>query len=158
MVWMVGNSRPYRADSPPLCDSRLARAGGGALSAPARKVSSQARSALTARVGSRVRRAHPLVRHQQIVHTLEAPPELIGRYIGQCSPQRGVVAAGERRVGEEHRVVFPPLGIGDGALRPALRRLAAGGDGGAARRWALIGLVLTVLAIGMMTRALYAGT
>ncbi len=55
-------------------------------------------------------------------------------------------------------MVFPPLGIGDGALRPALRRLAAGGDGGAARRWALIGLVLTVLAIGMMTRALYAGT
>ena len=50
------------------------------------------------------------------------------------------------------------LGIGDGALRPALRRLAAGGDGAAARRWALAGFALTVLAIGMMTRALYASS
>ena len=48
------------------------------------------------------------------------------------------------------------LGIGDGALRPALRRLAAGGDGRAARRFAIIGLALTVLAVGLMTRALYA--
>jgi putative copper export protein len=51
------------------------------------------------------------------------------------------------------------LGIGDGALRPALRRLAAGQeDGGTARRWALTGFALTVLAIGMMTRAYYAGS
>ncbi|MDP9373266.1 MAG: hypothetical protein M3Q65_12600 [Chloroflexota bacterium] len=50
------------------------------------------------------------------------------------------------------------LGIGDGALRPALRRLTAGGDAAGARRWAIVGLALTVLAIGMMTRALYAGT
>ena len=50
------------------------------------------------------------------------------------------------------------LGIGDGVLRPALRRLAAGEDGGTARRWALIGFALTVLAIGMMTRAYYAGS
>ena len=48
------------------------------------------------------------------------------------------------------------LGIGDGALRPALRRLAAGEDGRAARRYALIGLALTALAVGLMTRALYA--
>lgn len=48
------------------------------------------------------------------------------------------------------------LGIGDGALRPALERLGAGGDGRAARRFALIGLVLTVLALGLMTRAIYA--
>ncbi len=45
------------------------------------------------------------------------------------------------------------FGIGDGALRPALARLAAGGDGRAARRWSLIGLALTVLTIGMMTGA-----
>ncbi|GAB4193273.1 MAG: hypothetical protein OHK0022_08030 [Roseiflexaceae bacterium] len=50
------------------------------------------------------------------------------------------------------------LGIGDGALRPAIRRLAAGGDGRAAQRYAMAGLVLTVLAIGLMTRALYAGS
>lgn len=48
------------------------------------------------------------------------------------------------------------LGIGDGALRPAINRLAAGGNGHAARRWAYIGLGLTVLAVGMMTRAVYA--
>jgi hypothetical protein len=50
------------------------------------------------------------------------------------------------------------LGIGDGALRPALRRLAAGGDGAPARRWAIAGFALTALAIGMMTRAVYATT
>ncbi len=49
------------------------------------------------------------------------------------------------------------FGIGDGALRPALVRLAAGGDGRAARRWSLAGLALTVLAIGMMTGATYVG-
>jgi putative copper export protein len=48
------------------------------------------------------------------------------------------------------------LGIGDAGLRPALRQLAATGDGRAARRFALAGLVLTILAIGFMTRALYA--
>lgn len=50
------------------------------------------------------------------------------------------------------------MGIGDGALRPALRRLALGGDPAPARRWALIGLVLTILALGLMTRTYYAGT
>ncbi len=53
---------------------------------------------------------------------------------------------------------FALMGLGDGALRPALRQLAATGDGRAARRCALIGLVLTVLAIGLMTRTLYAGS
>ncbi len=48
------------------------------------------------------------------------------------------------------------LGIGDGALRPALHRISATGDAGPARRYALIGFGLTVLAIGLMTRALYA--
>ncbi len=50
------------------------------------------------------------------------------------------------------------LGIGDGALRPALRRLATGEDGGGARRWAFVGFALTILTVGMMTRALYAAT
>ncbi|MCE7989729.1 MAG: hypothetical protein DYG89_51950 [Caldilinea sp. CFX5] len=50
------------------------------------------------------------------------------------------------------------LGIGDGALRPALRHLAATGDGGRARRYAWVGFGLTILAIGLMTRALYAVT
>lgn len=50
------------------------------------------------------------------------------------------------------------LGIGDGALRPALKRLAAGRGGRDARRWTYIGLALTVAAIGMMTRAIYART
>lgn len=50
------------------------------------------------------------------------------------------------------------LGVGDGALRPALRRLAATGDGAAAQRYAVVGFGLTVLAIGVMTRALYAGS
>jgi len=49
------------------------------------------------------------------------------------------------------------FGVGDGALRPALVRLAAGGDGRAARRWSLVGLALTVLAIGMMTGATSVG-
>jgi hypothetical protein len=50
------------------------------------------------------------------------------------------------------------LGVGDGALRPALRHLSATGDGAAAQRYAVVGLALTVLAIGVMTRALYAGS
>jgi uncharacterized membrane protein len=50
------------------------------------------------------------------------------------------------------------LGIGDGMLRPALRKFTQTGDGRAARRAALIGLALTVIAIGLMTRALYASS
>ncbi|MCB9078279.1 MAG: hypothetical protein H6631_11840 [Anaerolineaceae bacterium] len=48
------------------------------------------------------------------------------------------------------------LGIGDAALRPALKHLWATGDSRRARRWAWIGLILTILAIGFMTRAIYA--
>lgn len=55
-------------------------------------------------------------------------------------------------------VAIALMGIGDGALRPALRRLAVDGDGSTARRWAWAGLGLTMLAIGMMTRTIYAGS
>ena len=48
------------------------------------------------------------------------------------------------------------LGIGDGALRPALRRLPETRDATPARRLAILGFVLTVLAVGLMTRAIYA--
>lgn len=50
------------------------------------------------------------------------------------------------------------LGLGDGALRPALRRLPETGDVAAARRLTWIGLALTVLVIGLMTRAVYASS
>lgn len=49
------------------------------------------------------------------------------------------------------------LGLSDGALRPALNHLAETGDGRRARRLAWLGFILTILAIGLMTRALYAG-
>ena len=48
------------------------------------------------------------------------------------------------------------LGIGDGGLRPALRRLPVTGKATSARRLALIGFALTLLAVAFMTRALYA--
>ena len=50
------------------------------------------------------------------------------------------------------------MGIGDSGLRPALRRVAAGSleSVGAARRWALLGLLAGVIALGSMTRAIYA--
>ena len=50
------------------------------------------------------------------------------------------------------------MALGDSGLRPALRRLA-GGDGRAertAQRWALVGLLLALLALAAMTRAPYA--
>jgi len=47
-------------------------------------------------------------------------------------------------------------GIGDGLLRPALQRLIDTGNGSDARRWTYAGLGLTLLAIGLMTRAVYA--
>jgi len=50
------------------------------------------------------------------------------------------------------------MGIGDGALRPVLRHLAATGDGQRARLYVGIGFGLTILAIGLMTRALYASS
>lgn len=48
------------------------------------------------------------------------------------------------------------MGIGDGALRPALRQLVETGDSRKARRFAWIGFILSILAIGLMTRAIYA--
>lgn len=50
------------------------------------------------------------------------------------------------------------LGLGDSALRPALRRLKETRDVRPAQRFALIGFALSLLAIGLMTRALYAPT
>lgn len=49
------------------------------------------------------------------------------------------------------------LGMGDSALRPAIRRLPETGNRSTIRRLALTGLVLTILVFGLMTRALYAG-
>lgn len=48
------------------------------------------------------------------------------------------------------------LGIGDGALRPAIIRSSKIGNA-PARRWAMIGFVLTVLAVGVMTGATFVG-
>jgi membrane-associated HD superfamily phosphohydrolase len=48
------------------------------------------------------------------------------------------------------------LGIGDGALRPAIQKLTQTGKAQAAQRFAALGLALSVIAIGLMTRALYA--
>jgi hypothetical protein len=50
------------------------------------------------------------------------------------------------------------LGLGDGALRPALKHLAETGDSRRARRFAWAGFILAILAIGLMTRAIYAGS
>ena len=61
------------------------------------------------------------------------------------------------RTGRSAATAVVLFGIGDGALRPALVRLAAGGNGRAARRWSRVGLALTVLAIGLMTGATYVG-
>ncbi len=47
------------------------------------------------------------------------------------------------------------LEIGDGGLRPALRRIQETGNARPAGRLALLGFALTVLAVGLMTRALY---
>ena len=48
------------------------------------------------------------------------------------------------------------LGIGDGALRPAILKIKKTG-GASARRWAIIGFVLTVVAVGVMTGATFVG-
>jgi hypothetical protein len=50
------------------------------------------------------------------------------------------------------------LVLGDGGLRPALRQWAATGESRRARRWAWVGLLVAILAVGLMTRALYAGS
>ena len=50
------------------------------------------------------------------------------------------------------------MAVGDAGLRPALRRLTPEADSGqpAAQRWAVAGLVLTIAAVALMTRAIYA--
>ena len=52
------------------------------------------------------------------------------------------------------------MGVGDSGLRPALRRLDPDDatSVGQVRRWALIGLGIGVVALLMMTRAIYART
>ncbi|GHO45972.1 hypothetical protein [Ktedonospora formicarum] len=46
------------------------------------------------------------------------------------------------------------LGVGDSGLRPALKHIKEQGEA-PARRWAIIGFILTVLAVGVMTGATY---
>ncbi len=53
-------------------------------------------------------------------------------------------------------IAFSLLGIGDGALRPALRRISEPGQVAKVQRLATLGFVLTVVAMALMTRALYA--
>lgn len=48
------------------------------------------------------------------------------------------------------------LGIGDGALRPAVRASVTHGNA-RARLWALVGFLLTVLAVGVMVTATHSG-
>ncbi|RIK47345.1 MAG: hypothetical protein DCC58_00080 [Chloroflexi bacterium] len=48
------------------------------------------------------------------------------------------------------------LGLNDSALRPRLRRMANGGTGNAAQRLTLVALAALLVAIGCMTRAVYA--
>jgi putative copper export protein len=52
------------------------------------------------------------------------------------------------------------MAIGDAGLRPALRRLTPGAGGNAvvAQRWAVAGLLVGVVALALMTRALYSAT
>lgn len=55
-------------------------------------------------------------------------------------------------------VAFAMMGVGDNGLRPALRRLdpESPASVGPVRRWAVIGLALGIVALLMMTRAIYA--
>ena len=53
-------------------------------------------------------------------------------------------------------IAFALLGIGDGALRPAIRSIRKTGNV-RVRRWAIAGFILTVLAVGMMTGATFVG-
>ena len=48
------------------------------------------------------------------------------------------------------------LGISDGLVRPALKQAAKAGALRRAQRWAWVMLMLSILAIGLMTRAIYA--
>lgn len=51
-------------------------------------------------------------------------------------------------------IAFVLLGVGDSGLRPALKRIKEKGIV-PARRWAIIGFILSVLAVGVMTGATY---
>lgn len=55
-------------------------------------------------------------------------------------------------------VAFAMMGVGDSLLRPALRRLSPDDPAsvGPVRRWAAVGLALGMLAVLLMTRAIYA--
>jgi putative copper export protein len=55
-------------------------------------------------------------------------------------------------------VAIAMMGVGDSGLRPALRRLTPDDPAtvGPVRRWAAVGLALGVLAVLLMTRAIYA--
>jgi putative copper export protein len=55
-------------------------------------------------------------------------------------------------------LAFALMGVGDSGLRPALRRLDpdAPGSVGPVRRWAMIGLGIGIVALMLMTRAIYA--
>lgn len=48
------------------------------------------------------------------------------------------------------------LGIGDGVLRPALKATDKAGSLRRAQRWTWLALLLSILAIGLMTRTIYA--
>ncbi len=50
------------------------------------------------------------------------------------------------------------IGISDGLLRPALQQAAQAGSLRRAQRWAWLMLILSILAIGFMTRAIYASS
>jgi putative copper export protein len=55
-------------------------------------------------------------------------------------------------------IAFAMMGVGDSGLRPALRRLDPDAPDSVrpVRRWAMIGLGLGIVALLMMTRAIYA--
>ena len=55
-------------------------------------------------------------------------------------------------------IAIAVLGIGDGALKPALRRLSATGNARRATAWTLAGLGLLSVAYLLMTKALYAAS
>lgn len=55
-------------------------------------------------------------------------------------------------------IAFALLGISDGLLRPALKQADKAGSLRRAQRWAWVMLMLSILAIGLMTRAIYASS
>jgi hypothetical protein len=55
-------------------------------------------------------------------------------------------------------IAIAMAGIGDGPLRSGLVRLIDTGNDANVRRWAWVGFGLAILAIGLMTRAVYASS